>query len=86
MCCVCSAVLRLRGVVRVELQALVCLEVHPSDKPKPVGWSTRQVQAARLGGRALSYGQIDNAKEERERGITINASHVEYESATWWCS
>lgn len=38
------------------------------------------VQAARIGGRALSYGQIDNAKEERERGITINASHVEYES------
>ncbi|MFL6628083.1 MAG: GTP-binding protein, partial [Vitreoscilla sp.] len=38
------------------------------------------VQAARAGGRALSYGQIDNAKEERERGITINASHVEYES------
>jgi elongation factor Tu len=38
------------------------------------------VQAARAGGRGLSYGQIDNAKEERERGITINASHVEYES------
>jgi elongation factor Tu len=38
------------------------------------------VQAARIGGRALSYGQIDNAKEERERGITINTSHVEYES------
>ncbi|MFL6680352.1 MAG: elongation factor Tu [Burkholderiaceae bacterium] len=38
------------------------------------------VQAARAGGRALSYGQIDNAKEERERGITINTSHVEYES------
>ena len=40
------------------------------------------VQAARFGGRALSYGQIDNAKEERERGITINTSHVEYESDT----
>ena len=39
------------------------------------------VQAARTGGRALSYGQIDNGKEERERGITINTSHVEYESA-----
>ena len=39
------------------------------------------VQAARTGGRALSYGQIDNAKEERERGITINTSHVEYESS-----
>lgn len=38
------------------------------------------VQAARIGGEAMSYGQIDNAKEERERGITINTSHVEYES------
>jgi elongation factor Tu len=38
------------------------------------------VQAARIGGRAVSYGQIDNGKEERERGITINTSHVEYES------
>jgi elongation factor Tu len=38
------------------------------------------VQAARHGGRALSYGQIDNAKEERERGITINTLHIGYES------
>ena len=27
-----------------------------------------------------SYDQIDNAPEERERGVTINASHVEYET------
>lgn len=44
-----------------------------------------QVQAARpdLGGRgkAMSFNQIDNAKEEKERGITINTAHVEYESA-----
>ena len=26
--------------------------------------------------------QIDNAPEEKERGITINTSHVEYETAT----
>ena len=26
------------------------------------------------------YDQIDNAPEERERGITINTSHVEYET------
>jgi elongation factor Tu len=38
------------------------------------------VQAARIGGQALSYGEIDNAKEEQQRGITINTSHVEYES------
>mgnify|MGYP003334970369 CR=1 FL=1 len=29
---------------------------------------------------AKSYGEIDNAPEERERGITINTSHVEYET------
>jgi elongation factor Tu len=39
-----------------------------------------QVQALRLGGQALSFDQIDNAQEEKERGITINTSHVQYES------
>ena len=29
-----------------------------------------------------SYDQIDNAPEEKARGITINTSHVEYETAT----
>jgi elongation factor Tu len=41
-----------------------------------------QVQAARLGGQALAFDQIDKAPEERARGITINTSHVEYESET----
>lgn len=41
-----------------------------------------QIQAARLGGQALSFDQIDKAPEERARGITINTSHVEYASAT----
>jgi elongation factor Tu len=27
------------------------------------------------------YDSIDNAPEEKERGVTINASHVEYETA-----
>jgi elongation factor Tu len=31
-------------------------------------------------GEKRDYNQIDNAPEERERGITINASHVEYET------
>ena len=30
---------------------------------------------------AKSFDQIDNAPEEKERGITINTSHVEYETA-----
>lgn len=40
------------------------------------------VLSKRLGGEARSYDQIDNAPEEKERGITINTSHVEYETAT----
>src|SRR5690554_3410599 len=32
-------------------------------------------------GSAISYDNIDKAPEERERGITINTSHVEYETA-----
>ncbi|HLU70136.1 MAG TPA: elongation factor Tu, partial [Fibrobacteria bacterium] len=39
------------------------------------------VLAKQGGGQARSYGEIDNAPEERERGITINTSHVEYETA-----
>ena len=34
------------------------------------------------GGESKGYDQIDNAPEERERGITINTSHVEYDSPT----
>ena len=33
------------------------------------------------GGEARAYDQIDNAPEEKARGITINTSHVEYETA-----
>ncbi len=40
-----------------------------------------QVTALLYGGRARRFDEIDNAPEERERGITINTSHVEYESA-----
>ena len=32
------------------------------------------------GGEFMDYAHIDNAPEERERGITINTSHVEYET------
>ena len=33
-------------------------------------------------GTAMAYDQIDGAPEERERGITISTSHVEYETET----
>ncbi|MGI6559314.1 MAG: elongation factor Tu [Limnochordia bacterium] len=33
------------------------------------------------GAQVKKYDEIDNAPEERERGITINTSHVEYETA-----
>ncbi len=41
-----------------------------------------RVCAAAHGGETRDFDQIDNAPEERERGITIATSHVEYESAT----
>ena len=40
-----------------------------------------KVMAETYGGSAKNFADIDNAPEERERGITIATSHVEYESA-----
>ena len=40
------------------------------------------VQGAKFGGEVKDYANIDNAPEERERGITISTAHVEYESET----
>jgi elongation factor Tu len=40
-----------------------------------------KVMAELQGGSAKSFAEIDNAPEERERGITISTSHVEYETA-----
>ena len=39
------------------------------------------ILAKEYGGEAKAYEQIDNAPEEKARGITINTSHVEYETA-----
>jgi len=39
-----------------------------------------KVLSAKHGGETKAYDQIDNAPEERERGITIATSHVEYQS------
>ena len=38
-------------------------------------------QAALFGGDVKKYDEIDNAPEEKERGITINTAHVEYQTA-----
>ncbi|WP_203247872.1 elongation factor Tu [Sporosarcina beigongshangi] len=40
------------------------------------------VLSKKLGGTARSYADVDNAPEEKERGITINTSHIEYETET----
>ena len=36
--------------------------------------------ASRFGGEAKNYAEIDSAPEEKARGITINTSHIEYET------
>jgi len=41
-----------------------------------------KVLAAQGGATFMDYNMIDKAPEERERGITINTSHVEYETKT----
>jgi elongation factor Tu len=38
------------------------------------------VLAEKMGGEARSFEEIDNAPEEKERGITIATSHVEYQT------
>jgi len=38
------------------------------------------ILSAKMGGTAMNYADIDNAPEEKARGITINTSHVEYET------
>jgi elongation factor Tu len=39
-----------------------------------------KILARKYGGQAKSFEEIDNAPEEKERGITIATSHVEYET------
>ena len=44
------------------------------------GKTTLTAAITKLFGQFVSYENIDKAPEERERGITINTSHVEYET------
>jgi elongation factor Tu len=39
-----------------------------------------KVLSEKYGGQSMSFDEIDNAPEEKERGITIATSHVEYET------
>jgi elongation factor Tu len=39
-----------------------------------------KVLSAKFGGQSKAFDEIDNAPEERERGITIATAHVEYET------
>ncbi len=38
------------------------------------------ISAKKFGDRVMTYDEIDNAPEEKERGITINTRHVEYQT------
>ena len=46
------------------------------------GKTTLTAAITKYFGKFVAYADIDKAPEERERGITINTSHVEYETAT----
>ena len=46
------------------------------------GKTTLTAAITKYFGKFVDYADIDKAPEERERGITINTAHVEYETAT----
>ncbi|SUA30373.1 elongation factor Tu [Neisseria meningitidis] len=52
------------------------------DHGKTLTAALTTILAKKFGGAAKAYDQIDNAPEEKARGITINTSHVEYETET----
>ena len=55
---------------------------HVDHGKTPLTAAMTKVLSASHGGDAREFSQIDNAPEERERGITIATAHVEYESAS----
>ncbi len=60
--------------------------IEPYDEPFPCGKTTltaaiTKTLSALHGGKVKSFDEIDNAKEEKERGITINTAHVEFQTA-----
>ena len=54
---------------------------HVDDGKTTTTAAISAVLAVKYGGEMRDYDQIDNAPEERERGITIATSHIEYETA-----
>lgn len=56
----------------------LCLGAHPGLPRLPC---PPLVLAEGGGAKFKKYEEIDNAPEERARGITINAAHVEYSTA-----
>ena len=54
---------------------------HVDHGKTPLTAAIATVLSKKFGGEAKGYDQIDNAPEEKARGITINTSHVEYETA-----
>src|SRR4029078_9693273 len=51
-----------------------------NDADMTLNASSRKVLSEKYGGKASSFEEIDNAPEEKERGITIATSHVEHET------
>src|SRR5260370_498090 len=68
-----------------------CQRTTPAGKVGTIGrvdhgkttWTAAMtlVLSKKFGGEARAYDQIDNAPEEKARGITINTAHVEYETS-----
>src|SRR5690242_5778755 len=55
---------------------------HVDDgKTSPTAPTTEVIAASNPKVQCKAYDQVDTAPEERERGVTIDASHVEYETA-----
>src|SRR5258706_5955935 len=54
---------------------------HVDHGKTPLTAAMALVRSKKVGGEARSYDKIDNAPEEKARGITINTAHVEYETS-----
>ena len=54
---------------------------HVDHGKTPLTAAITKVLAAKGGAEFMDYANIDKAPEERERGITINTAHVEYQTA-----